>query len=142
MDIIHYLQVQSPIESVFQTISTPRGMVKWWPLQASGHSELGAILTLDFGPGYHWQAQVTQMVPPTEFELTLIKADSDWQDNTVGFQLNSMKDGTNVRFYNRGWKEANDHFCISNYCWAMYLRLMKRYVEHGEVVEYSDRLNV
>ncbi len=30
---------------------------------------------------------------------------------------------------------------MSAHCWAMYLRLMRRYVERGEVVSYDERLN-
>ncbi len=49
---------------------------------------------------------------------------------------------TQVRFEHTGWPVANDHYRISNYCWAMYLRLLKRYVEAGEVVPYEKRLSV
>jgi Activator of Hsp90 ATPase homolog 1-like protein len=31
---------------------------------------------------------------------------------------------------------------ISSYCWAMYLRILKRYVEFGEEVPYEKRLQV
>jgi len=141
MEIVHYFPVNSSIESVYETVSTSRGLARWWAMGAKGHSELGAILELDFGPDYQWQAQVTQMVPPLEFELTMIKADPDWMKSTIGFQLLSTPNGTDVRFFHQGWKEANDHFYISCYCWAMYLRLMKRYVEYGELVEYEERLN-
>jgi hypothetical protein len=34
------------------------------------------------------------------------------------------------------------HYRTSSFCWAMYLRLLKRYVEHGEVVPYEKRLDV
>jgi hypothetical protein len=30
----------------------------------------------------------------------------------------------------------------SSYCWAMYLRLLRRNVEAGEVVPYAQRLDV
>ncbi|GJM30407.1 MAG: hypothetical protein DHS20C17_30420 [Cyclobacteriaceae bacterium] len=142
MDIVHYLQINSTIENVYHAISTSRGIASWWSLSASGHSELGAILELDFGPGYQWQAQVTGMVSPTEFELILTKADPDWIDSTVGFQLSGNQNLIDVRFYHKGWKEANDHYYTSCYCWAMYLRIMKRYVEHGETVDYHQRLDV
>ena len=29
----------------------------------------------------------------------------------------------------------------STFCWAMYLRLLKRFVEAGEVVPYAERLD-
>ena len=35
---------------------------------------------------------------------------------------------------------ANAHYRTSAFCWAMYLRLLKKYVETGEVVPYERRL--
>ncbi len=35
-----------------------------------------------------------------------------------------------------------EHYRISCYCWAMYLRILKRYLEHGETVQYARRLDV
>ena len=142
MDIVHYLQVNGDQEKIYQVISTPRGISKWWSLDASGHSELGAVLDLDFGPGYQWQAQVIEMVPPVEYTLLLIRADPDWINTTVGFHLEQSDGAVNVRFHHKGWDQASEHYYISCYCWAMYLRLMKRYVEHGEVVDYDQRLSV
>jgi hypothetical protein len=36
---------------------------------------------------------------------------------------------------------ANEHWRISCYWWAMYLRVLRRYLEHGESVAYEDRLD-
>ena len=141
-DIIHQLHIEGDIDTTFQAISTARGIAKWWSLDASGHSETGALINLNFGPEHKWQAQVTQLVAPTEFEIVLIEADPDWLETTVGFQLKSVQTGVDLRFYHQGWPQANDHYFISCYCWAMYLRLLKRYIEHGEFVPYGDRLKV
>ncbi len=54
----------------------------------------------------------------------------------------ARSDITQVRFYHRGWPVETEHYRISCYCWAMYLRVMKRYLEHGEIVPYERRLDV
>ena len=36
---------------------------------------------------------------------------------------------------------ANEHWRISCYCWAMYLRLIRRYLEYGETIPYESRLD-
>jgi hypothetical protein len=36
----------------------------------------------------------------------------------------------------------DDEFRRSSYCWAMYLRILRRYLEHGETVPYERRLDV
>ena len=50
--------------------------------------------------------------------------------------------GTQVRFYHAGWNSVTEHFRISTYCWAMYLRILRRNLEFGEQVPYSERLSV
>jgi hypothetical protein len=76
------------------------------------------------------------------FELTLTRSDEDWNGSRVSMDLEPTKDGTHVRFAYQAWPDANDHYHASSYCWAMYLRLMKRHLETGEQVPYGIRLDV
>jgi len=104
--------------------------------------EEGAEYELGFGPGYDWRAVVSRSVPDKEFELEIVSADEDWRGTRVGFFLDENEGVTQVRFHHTGWPESNDHYRVSCYCWPMYLRLLRRQVEHGEVVPYEDRLDV
>ncbi len=142
VDIIHYLQVNSTIESVFEAISTSRGISKWWSQKTIGYSELGAILELEFTDDIHWQAQVTQMVSPNEFEIILTRSTPDWMGTSIGFQLNGGPHVVEVKFCHKGWQQADDHYHRACYEWAMYLRILKRYIEFGEYVAYDRRLLV
>ena len=100
----------------------------------------GHEYTLWFGPDYDWRARVSRCVPPSEFEFELTEAHEDWLGTRIGFHLKATEKGTEVRFHHTGWPIDNEHYRTSCYCWAMYLRLMKRYVEFGEIVPYKDRL--
>lgn len=82
---------------------------------------------------------MSKYVPDTEFELEMTESDKDWHGTRVGFVLDAKDGVTQVRFAHTGSPEANDHYRGSCFCWALYLRLLKRYVEHGEVVPYDDR---
>ncbi|HEY8225967.1 MAG TPA: SRPBCC domain-containing protein [Pyrinomonadaceae bacterium] len=77
-----------------------------------------------------------------KFELTFNKADADWQNSRISFRLTPDNGKTSVSFRHVGWPEMNEHYKISCFCWAMYLRLLKRYVETGETVPYEIRLDV
>jgi hypothetical protein len=63
----------------------------------------------------------------------------DWIGTRVGFVLSEQNGSTNVEFYHTGWNGKSEHFKISSYCWAMYLRLLRRYVELGEIIEFEKR---
>ena len=141
-DIFHHFPIKASLDKVFLTLSTPAGLDSWWTKSSSGEPGQGAEYELGFGPGYEWRAVVSRCVPNAEFVLTLTSAEKDWQGTRVGFLLEEKAGLTQVSFHHTGWPEANEHYRISCYCWAMYLRLMKRYVEYGEVVPYEDRLEV
>jgi uncharacterized protein YndB with AHSA1/START domain len=141
-DILHDFPIKSPPARVFQAVSTPGGLDAWWTDRSSGNPVEGAEYELWFGPEYDWRARVTRCVPDSEFELQMVRADNDWIDTRVGFRLETRAGGTWVRFYHAGWPVANEHYRISNNCWAMYLRILRRHLEHGESVPYESRLDV
>jgi len=139
-DIFQHFPIKATARAVFDAVSTPAGLDAWWTESASGQPGAGNEYELGFGEGYNWRARVSSCVPYEDFELELIAAEEDWQDTRVGFHLEENNGTTNVRFHHKGWPESNDHYRVSCYCWSMYLRLLKRYVERGEVVPYEDRL--
>jgi uncharacterized protein YndB with AHSA1/START domain len=138
-DIFQHFLVHAPAARVFRGISTPEGLDAWWTKTSSRH---GDEYDLFFGPKHKWRAKVTRSVPDREFELEITSADDDWTGTKIGFALQESDGETQARFHHTGWPQSNDHYRISCYCWAMYLRLLKRNVERGEVVPYEQRLEV
>lgn len=141
-DIFHHFVINAAAEKVFSGISTPQGLDAWWSKHSTGTPALHEKYMLHFGAGYDWPAVVTKFTPNKIFELKIHDAHPDWDNTLVGFVLEYNDGITHVQFYHTGWPQQNDHFKISSYCWAMYLRLLKRYVEFSEVVDYEKRLEV
>jgi uncharacterized protein YndB with AHSA1/START domain len=125
---------------VFEAVSTPAGLSAWWTKKASGRPVEGVEYVLWFGPEYDWRAKVTHCTAPSAFELQITRADPDWDGTRIGFNLTG-DETTSVSFYHTGWPKANEHWRISCYCWAMYLRLLRRYLECGDIVPYDERLD-
>ena len=141
-DIFHNFPISVSSDKVFHGVSTANGLDNWWTKSSQPGPNVGGIYTLDFGPGYTWKAIVTKFEADKEFELQMTDADSDWLKTKVGFLLNNKGDNlTEVSFYHTGWPTANEHYKISSFCWAMYLRILKRYLEFGEQVPYEKRLS-
>ena len=140
--ILHDFYINAPAEKVFAGISTPEGLNQWWTKRSSAEQKLGGVYDLWFSPEYDWRGRVTKYIPNTDFELEIFNADKDWNGTRVGFHLEEKNNLTTVQFYHTNWPEENEHFRISSYCWAMYLRILKRYLEYGETVPYENRLDV
>lgn len=140
-DLFHEFPISVPSDRAFWGVTAPEGLDSWWTLRSSGAPILGTTYELFFGPAYDWRATVTRCVNDLEFEFTLTSADSDWTGTRVRFQFEPKGETTWVQFSHSGWPSANAHFRSSNYCWAMYLRLLKRHLESGDRVPYEQRLD-
>ena len=141
-DIYQDFPIKASLNRVYVAISTPRGLDIWWTKRSSGQPIEGSEFELWFGPDYDWRGRVTIAVPASEFEPQMVKADPDWLGTRVGFRLEARAAATQVRFYHTGWPTPNEHWRVSNHCWAMYLRILRRHLEHGEEVPYEIRLDV
>lgn len=141
-DILQDFPINVPKPQVFQAISTPAGFDAWWTKSSAGSPVIGSVFDLCFGPEYQWRAEVVRCIPSEDFELRMVQADADWTGTHVGFRLEERAGRTWLAFRHTGWPTENDHFRISNHCWAMYLRILRRYLENGEVVDYEIRLSV
>src|SRR5262245_49191298 len=132
-DITHDYPILAPARAVFDAVSTPAGLDRWWTLRSKGSPELGSEYELFFGPDYDWRAKVSRAVPGREFELVMGRSDRDWMGTRVGFELTEATPAvTQVRFRHTGWPEANQHYRTSSFCWAMYLRILRIWLERGE----------
>ncbi len=136
-DILYDFPVAAPAGKVYAAVSTADGLNAWWTLTAEVD---GPNYALGFGPEYAWQAEVTEREEGAAFVLAMTVADDDWRGTRVGFRFAERDGVTAVRFAHTGWPAVNGHYRTSAYCWAMYLRLLKKYCETGEVVGYPDRL--
>lgn len=141
-DILHDFPIAAPPDRVFEAIATPRGLDTWWTMRSTGQPALGAEYSLYFGPDYDWRARVTKCAADRSFELELTDAMKDWVGSRVTFELEPIPTGTMLRFSHAGWPQASEHYRISSFCWAMYLRVMRRNIEFGESVPYDRRLEV
>jgi uncharacterized protein YndB with AHSA1/START domain len=141
-DILQDFPINAPPSRVFEAVSVPSGLDSWWTVRSAGIPKVGAAYELWFGPEYDWRGEVTRCTPNLEFELRMTRADADWTGTYVGFHLEEQAGRTWLAFRHTGWPSANQHFRISNHCWAMYLRILRRRLEYGESVDYEQRLNV
>jgi uncharacterized protein YndB with AHSA1/START domain len=140
-DILHDFPIKAPRDRVLHGFSVPHDLDQWWTATSKGEAKVGAKYELGFGPKYDWRATVTHVVPRTSFELEIDKADPEWVGTRVGVELADAGAGTYVRFHHTGWPAVSDNYRESVYCWAMYLRILRRYLERGETVPYEKRLD-
>ncbi len=96
-------------------------------------------MRLYYAEEYDWAAEITVYQPKSHITYQMTIADEDWRRTNISFDISPVEGGCEVSFRHEGWKEANKHFRVSNYCWVMYLLCLKNYCEEGVVLPYEDR---
>ncbi len=141
-DIEQELLIAASPAQLFTAVTTPAGLDSWWTLSSDGKPVAESEYTLGFGPGYDWRARVQDVELDHVFELLITEADDDWRGTQVRFEITASDDRCRLRFRHLGWNEASRHYRVSCHCWALYLRLLRRYLEFAEIVPYDQRERV
>lgn len=140
LEIVHHFRIAAPAQKITEAILSKEGLNAWWTEDAEVEPHLDGKYVFYFAEhSIQWEAQLSKYSPGKMIEWTFTKADEDWTGTKVLFELKDSGDLFHIHFSHTGWKAANEHMYITNYCWALYLRLLKRYVERGEIVPYSER---
>lgn len=138
-DILHTVYIHKPTKDVFRAISQGDEFANWWTKMSSGRPALDAKYRFYFSPEYDWKAVMTNCEEDSHIAFQFVEADHDWMDTIMAFKLSNVNGTTRTDFSHRGWRSTNEHFRRSSYCWAMYLNLLKIYVESGQISAFEDR---
>ena len=57
-DILQDFPIKADLRQVFEAVSAPAGLDRWWTKTCVGQPSLGAVYELGFGPEYEWRASV------------------------------------------------------------------------------------
>jgi len=138
--IYHDFTINTAIEKVFETISTPYGLDTWWTQRSSGKQEIGSVFNLFFTEEYNWFAEVSILKNNDQVEFKITKATEEWLPTSFGFNLKEESPGvTAVQFYHKDWKEISKEYRTASFCWADLLRQMKQYLEKGIITPFNQR---
>lgn len=139
--IQHDVGINGSQEDIFSAFTTRKGLNAWWTKEAAGDLKIGGNYIFFFGSQWDWRAEVVDYRMNESIRFRMTEADSDWTGTELAFSIIESTGSSSclLRFEHTGWRERNDHFRRTSYCWALYLRCLKRYVENGIVTEYENR---
>lgn len=138
-DIQHRLAIKADPSRIYDAITTPSGLNAWWTKDCEGSPEVGAPYRFYFSDDFDWKAEVVEVEPGRVIAWRFTDAEPDWTGTTLRLELQEESDQTWLSFLHSDWASDNEHFCHSSFCWAMYLRLLRRFVEEGTTVAYESR---
>jgi len=137
--INHRLAVRSTPAVVFAAITNPTGLDAWWTKDCEGEPVSGTSYRFFFSEAFDWTADVTDVDQGKMIEWRFTDAEPDWTGTRLRIVLEADGNRTWISFLHDGWKEDNEHFCHTSFCWAQYLRLLRLWIEDGTSVAYEKR---
>tara|TARA_R100000935_G_C2838531_1_gene169621 strand:+ start:1905 stop:2345 length:441 start_codon:yes stop_codon:yes gene_type:complete len=124
------IQIQKPIEIVFEGIVNPSQMTKYFISESSGRLESGKDVIWKF-PEFDDQFPIREIRIEKNSSISFV-----WDPETVvKITLEKLKDNSTIVRVNENGKELNDDnlkWALENSGgWANFLACMKAYLEYG-----------
>ena len=140
--IQHQVGIKASAESIYQALTDPKLLAKWWTADTRGKSEVGSHLEFWFG-NFCQKFEVTALKPR---ELVKWKGAEegmrDWAGTEISFRMRADGDQTFVRFTHANWANDTDFLAHCSTKWAVFLISLKDLMETGKGRPAPDDLPI
>ena len=151
--IHHAVIIGSPIEKVYNAISSEEGLSAWWTPNARARAEINSVARFYFGPVYFKEMKILDLKPFGLVKWACVSGAEEWVGTNISFkllfgdkkslsgshpemngQLEQQIDdqGTLLIFKHEDWKEYTPMFAECSYTWGQFLRSLKLFCETGK----------
>lgn len=128
-DIIHAVEIEAPVASVEEAITTRSGLSRWW---TTGVDVDGDRISFTFEKGFNPVMRVEQREPGKVVAWALESGADPWAGSTIRFELGERDGKTGLLFRHRYGQDLPDEmFGMFNFNWAHYLESLRLLCETG-----------
>jgi uncharacterized protein YndB with AHSA1/START domain len=105
-DVTQAVEVDAPPERVWQFLTDPAELRRWWPDAAQLEPRVGGRVVLDFGPG-DVSGEITTWEPPTALGFTWVPSNMPGVALHVAFTVVDLGEGrSRVSVVHSGFEQA------------------------------------
>jgi len=133
-DILHRFNLKAALKAVYQAITEPEGLSRWWTTDVEAEAREGSLAVFRFEGG---QVQMRMRVEALSLNRSVrwgVEEPSppEWGGTSITWDLAERDGGTEVLFGHRGWKSTEQSFPYINFSWGYYLQSLVKYLEEGK----------
>jgi uncharacterized protein YndB with AHSA1/START domain len=136
---IHFIGAKCTKEDMFNAISKPSELGKWWATSAKGTVELGETLHLTFNNLTTLKFRYDEIVPNEKLVLTCYDSFKSWDKTQLIFEV---EEKDNQVFLTQTHQNINSQDTESltyfSSKWTVYLLSLKQYLETGIGTPYPN----
>ena len=123
---------EAPLRKVFQALTDPKMLVKWFLSNAKVAPKKGGSYSFDWIGGYHMTGKVKHFEKNRAVSFSW--CDKLWNGElartTASFKVARKGHGTSLRLRHTGFEDP-EHFAECSSRWGYYLTNMKSVLDHG-----------
>lgn len=138
VSICHRLLIESPVEKVYEALTTQKGLMGWWTPETTAKPEIGSVSRFAFGPTYAKEMKIEELRPYSKIKWLCLKGAEEWIGTTLTFELEPHRKGCILFFHHDGWKKQTIEFASCSFDWALFFRSLKFLCETGKGFPYPD----
>lgn len=141
-DTLHAVGIRAPAESVYNALTTLKGLAGWWSSDARGDPSANGKISFHFGDKARVDVKVLELKRGELVLWEVIDAHADWIGTKIRFELKQDRDVTKVFFKHEGWRQPTEfmHHCSTK--WAVFLVSLKELLEDGEGRPYPHDVQI
>ena len=155
--------IGSPVEKVYNAVTTQEGLAAWWTPRATTTATLNSIARFPFGDNYFKEMKITELKPSSLVKWECISGADEWVGTSISFQLHqgnnetllnsypeiqgqveqqANEGGTLLLFKHDNWKDYTLMFAECSYTWGQFLRGLKLFCETGKGMPWPEQHRV
>lgn len=136
-DILHRIGIRAPVSTVYEAVTTARGVAGWWTRHTTGTEPAGGVVNVRFlhEDGHEvgrMDFEMTRLEPDREVHWRFLAGPPEWLGTQATFQLAHDGDMTILNFGHRGWTEPVEFMGHCSMKWAVFLLSLRNFVETGK----------
>ena len=129
--IKHLFHISTPINKVFEALSQPEPLSKWYTTIVNGNFKLGEIVTFEFVNFAAFKFKIISLVQDKSIHFECIESEWGNVGHIMKYNLDYNDGKTRVRYTYEGFLEMDDAFANMNYSSAKYLESLRQYCQKG-----------
>ena len=129
--IKHLFHISAPIHKVFEALSQPESLSKWYTTLVNGKFELDKIVTFEFVNFASFKFKIINLVQGKSIHFEYVESEWGNEGHIMKYDLDENDGKTRVRYTYEGFSDLDDAFANMNYSSAKYLESLHQFCQKG-----------
>ncbi|MDN5211632.1 SRPBCC domain-containing protein [Fulvivirgaceae bacterium BMA12] len=139
----HFIGAKTTKQKMFEAISLPGELQKWWATTAKGIPETGETLELYFHELTTLKFRYTEMIPSEKLVLTCHDGFGPWQDTVLTFEIEEKDDQVFLtHIHDNIIPEDVEALTYFSSKWTIYLLSLKNLLENGTGTPFPKEIKL